>query len=120
MHEPWIERVIREAQEAGKFDNLPGTGERIPDIDQPYEPGWWARRFVARERHREASAELARAIERELPRILSGTVEHEARAGLESLNAEINEHNARAPEGNDLPLLEVDRLLREWAQRRRR
>ena len=120
MHEPWIERVIREAQEAGKFDNVAGTGEPIPDIDRPYEAGWWARRFIARERHREASVDLARAIERELPRILSGTVEHETRAGLESLNVRINEHNAGAPKGNDLPLLDVECLLKEWSQRRSR
>lgn len=118
MHEPWIERVIREAQEAGKFDDVPGTGEPIPDIDRPYEPGWWARRWIARERQREASAELAHAVERELPRVLAGTVEHETRSGLESLNTKIKAHNARATEGNDLPLLDVDRLLKEWTQRR--
>ncbi len=118
MHEPWIERVIREAQEAGEFDNVAGTGEPIPDIDQPYESGWWARRFIARERDRQASVDLARAIERELPRILSGTVEHEVRAGLDSLNARINEHNACTSEGNDLSLLDVDGLLKEWLQRR--
>lgn len=118
MNEPWIERVIREAQQAGKFDGLPGTGEPIPDIDQPYEPGWWARRWITRERHREATHEMAVRIEREVPRVLAGTVERETRVCLESLNTEIAEHNTKAPEGNDLPLLDVDRLLRDWARRR--
>jgi hypothetical protein len=118
MHEPWIERVIREAQEAGEFDDVAGTGEPIPDIGRPYEPGWWARRWIARERQRETTTELARAIEQELPRVLAGTVEQKTRSGLESLNTKIKEHNERAPTGNDLPLLDVDRLLQEWAQRR--
>ena len=118
MHEPWIERVIREAQEAGKFDDVAGSGEPIPDIDQPYDAGWWARRWVARERQRDATIELGRLIERELPRVLAGTVEHKTRSGLESLNTKIREHNQRAQEGNDLPLLDVDRLLEEWAHRR--
>jgi hypothetical protein len=117
MHEPWIERVIREAQEAGKFDDVPGTGEPITDIDQP-EPGWWARRWIAREQQRNASAELTRTIERELPRVLAGTVEHETRAGLESVNTKIKDHNKGVQDGNDLPLLDVDRLLGEWAHRR--
>ena len=118
MHEPWIERVIREAQEAGKFNDVAGAGEPLPDIGQPYEPGWWARRWIARERQREASAELARAIERELPRVMAGTVESKTRAGLESLNTRIKEHNECARDGNDLPLLDVDGLLEEWARRR--
>jgi hypothetical protein len=117
MHEPWVERVIREAQEAGEFDDVAGTGEPIPDIDQPYDPAWWARRFIARERHREASAELARAVDRELPLVLADTVAHRIRSGLESINTRIAEHNASVPVGNDLPLLEVDRLLREWERR---
>ena len=120
MHEPWIERVIREAQEAGEFDDVPGTGERIPDLDRPYDPGWWARRWIARERQRAETAELARFVEHNLPLILAGTVEHKTRSGLESLNAKIKEHNERAPDGNYLPLLDVDRLLEEWVQRRSR
>ena len=119
MTEPWIERVIREAQEAGKFDDVAGTGEPIDDIGRPYDPAWWARRWIARERHREATLELVRAIERQLPVVLAGTVEHDVRAALESLNAQIAAHNGAVEVGNDVPLLDVDSLIREWAQRRR-
>ncbi|HEX2644243.1 MAG TPA: DnaJ family domain-containing protein, partial [Thermoanaerobaculia bacterium] len=31
-----VENRIREAVEEGKFDNLPGIGQPIPDIDEPY------------------------------------------------------------------------------------
>jgi len=63
MNEPWIERVIREAQQAGKFDGVEGAGRPIPDLDRPYEPGWWARKWVHRERQRVATIELTREVE---------------------------------------------------------
>ena len=53
------ERMIREAMEQGKFDNLPGKGKPIPDLDRRLEPGWWAKRCIEAERER-ARAEDAR------------------------------------------------------------
>lgn len=119
MNEPWIERAIREAQQAGKFEGVEGAGHPIPDLDRPYEPGWWARKWVHRERQRVATIELARKIENDLPRVLAGVVEHDVRARLESLNTKIKQHNTSSPGGEALPLLDVDRLLVERAGRRR-
>ncbi len=45
---------IRQAMEEGEFDNLPGLGKPIPDIDEPYDPNWWAKQWMKRER-REAA-----------------------------------------------------------------
>lgn len=118
MHEPWIERVVREAQEAGTFDDVAGAGKPIPDIDQPYDASWWARRWAGAERQRAAAADLARYVAAELPRLLAGTVEHNVRAGLESLNAKIEEHNERVPKVNGLPLLDIEELLTGWVVRR--
>ena len=44
------EQRIREAMALGAFDNLPGAGRPIPDIDQPYEPDWWIKKWLVRER----------------------------------------------------------------------
>ena len=118
MQEPWIERVIREAQEAGVFDDLAGSGQPIPDIDRPYEDSWWARRWIRVERGRAVTAQLATRVQAELPRVLASTVESEVRAGLESLNTRIEEHNSSAPEVNGLPLLDIEALLTGWATRR--
>jgi hypothetical protein len=117
MHEPWIERVIREAQEAGKFDNVAGAGEPIKDLSQPYDPAWWARRWMVSEREREDALELVREIDRRLPQMLTGNVEREVRADLESLNARIEQHNARSCRGNAIPLLDVATLIRERSRR---
>jgi hypothetical protein len=45
-----VENRIREAVEEGKFDNLPGIGQPIPDIDEPYDPNWWIKKWMRRER----------------------------------------------------------------------
>lgn len=48
-----IERIaenrILHAMEEGEFDNLPGFGKPIPDIDEPYDPMWWAKQWIRRE-----------------------------------------------------------------------
>lgn len=44
------ERQIREAMERGEFDNLPGEGQPLDDAGVPYDPAWWAKRWIARNR----------------------------------------------------------------------
>ena len=38
--ESLVEQRIREAQERGEFDDLPGAGKPIPDIDAPHDELW--------------------------------------------------------------------------------
>lgn len=44
-----VEAQIRAAAERGEFDNLPGAGKPIPDLDKPYDEMWWARKLLERE-----------------------------------------------------------------------
>ena len=43
-----VEKQIREAQERGDFDNLPGAGKPL-DLSDSGDPDWWLKRFAARE-----------------------------------------------------------------------
>jgi hypothetical protein len=43
------ENRIREAIEQGQFDDLPGFGQPIADIDEPYDPDWWVKKWIKRE-----------------------------------------------------------------------
>lgn len=62
-----VERIaenrIREAMARGEFDNLPGEGKPIPDIDDPYDPLWWVKSWVRRARLGEA-LRLGHALDR--------------------------------------------------------
>jgi hypothetical protein len=44
------ENRILQAMEEGKFDNLPGFGKPLPDVDEPYDPDWWVKKWVQREK----------------------------------------------------------------------
>ena len=39
-----VEKAIREAQERGEFDDLPGAGKPLKDLGDPDDPLWWLRR----------------------------------------------------------------------------
>ena len=44
-----VEKAIREAQERGEFDNLPGAGKPLPDFGDRDDLMWWVRRYAERE-----------------------------------------------------------------------
>ncbi len=113
--EPWIERKLREAIEAGEFDDLPGKGEPIADIDVPYDADWWVRKWWERNRALDESNALAAEIQRRLLLVLAHRDENEVRAGLEELRAFV----ADAGHGGQLSV-PVDELLAAWRERRSR
>jgi len=116
-HEPWIERIIREAAETGAFDDLEGRGRPIPDLDEPYDPAWWARRWLRRNRELDAVTEVAAEVSRRLPRVLAGGAEVAVRAGLEELNGLIAALDASVEVPARLGPLPIDRILAGWRTR---
>lgn len=44
-----VERQIRLAAERGEFDDLPGSGKPIEDLDDAYDPLWWVKKWAERE-----------------------------------------------------------------------
>ena len=116
--ESFIEQQIREAMEEGAFDNLQGKGQPIPDLGREYDPDWWAKKLIEREKVSvmppalALRRDVAQALER-LPRMRD---EAEVRRVLETLNAQIRKLNATIAEGppTNLAPLDVDALVREW------
>ena len=47
--ETWIDRQVRAGMERGEFDDLPGHGKPIPDVDRPHDELWWVKQKLARE-----------------------------------------------------------------------
>lgn len=66
MKETWIDRLIREATERGELEPHEGVGEPIPDLDKTYDPNWWVKDWVEREKLNEY--ERGRAPRWERPR----------------------------------------------------
>ncbi|MFI6095562.1 DUF1992 domain-containing protein [Lentzea sp. NPDC051213] len=116
--ESWIDKQIREAQERGDFDDLPGAGKPLPGAGEPLEEDWWLKKKV---REEEGSAGLPPSLvlrrEAEAARVLAlaaGT-DDEARAIIEAMNARILDALRKPLSGPPLNLMpfDVDELVRE-------
>src|SRR5215471_7365332 len=46
----WVDAQIRDAMARGEFDNLPGAGKPIEGLDGTYDPEWWVKGLIKRER----------------------------------------------------------------------
>lgn len=48
-YESVVDQRIREAQERGAFDDLPGKGRPLRGLHGPDDPNWWLRSYLERE-----------------------------------------------------------------------
>ena len=120
----WVERQIREATKRGEFDNLPGAGKPIPDLDKPHDELWWVRQKL---RHEDfAWLPPAFAVRKEAEEALEAAAaagsEDEVRRIVADINAKIVEGNRKAASGPPLNLnpFDVERVVQSWRRRRAR
>jgi hypothetical protein len=104
--ESWVDPQIREAQEQGAFDNLPGAGKPLPGLDEPYDPLWWVKQKIRDEKL--SLLPDALEIRLQLDRALESRTEADLREALTALNARIAHLNARVVEGPPTTLAPVD------------
>ena len=116
--ESWVEAQIRVAMEKGAFDNLPGAGKPLPNLDQEYDPLWWVKQLVQRERISmlPPSLKLLRKVEMELAAIEKLDDEAAVRRRVAALNVEIAKVNATVAEGppTRIGTLDVDQVVARW------
>ena len=119
--ESFIEQQIREAMEEGAFDNLEGKGQPIADLGRQYDPDWWAKKLIEREKVSLTPPALAlrRTVEQTLERLPQMRDETQVRRALEAVNAQIRKLNATVAEGpsTNLAPLDIEAIVREWRQR---
>lgn len=46
----YVEVAIQQAMRRGDFDNLPGAGKPLTNLHEAYDPDWWIRRKIEREK----------------------------------------------------------------------
>lgn len=121
-----VERAIREAQERGDFDDLPGAGKPL-DLRDTSDPDWWIKRYAARE-NLDLGGALpgALALRKEAagyPESLADvTREEHVREIIEDYNTRVLADRLRPAVGKLPPLLaktlDVDDLVRQWRELR--
>jgi hypothetical protein len=117
----WVERQIREAIERGEFDNLPGAGKPIPDLDKPHDELWWVKDKLRREQlsYLPPTLALRKEAEDALAAALGARSERQVRRILAAINRKIVEGNRKAASGPPLNLMpfDVDRVVGHWRER---
>ena len=116
--ESWVDRRIREARDRGEFDDLPGTGKPLPDLDRPRDDLWWVKQLMQREQLSITPPTLAlrKAREDALATIAQSSSEETVRRILAELNARIREVNRKATSGppSTLMPLDVEDVVERW------
>jgi Domain of unknown function (DUF1992) len=120
--ESWTEEQIRREQAEGGFERLEGAGKPIPGLDAPYDPLWWIKKLLEREKLSvlPLSLEVRAKVDRAIEEVWRLRGEHEVREHVSAINAEIARANRTTAEGppTSLSPLDVDDVLARWRNRR--
>jgi hypothetical protein len=121
-YESWVEKQIREAQERGDFDNLPGAGKPLRGLESE-DPDWWVKQLVRREGLDMTGAmPPVMALRKEADgfpeSLLDLRTEESVRAVLEDFNRRVKLDRLRPAVGPFPPMLsrtvDVDDMVEQW------
>jgi hypothetical protein len=117
-HESLVDKAIRQAQERGEFDNLPGTGKPIPGAGEPYDENWWVKGLLKRENASVLPPPLAlrKECEELADRMAGERSEIRVREIVADLNDRIRAVRRVAMDGPAIPLptVDVDPVVAAW------
>ncbi|MBF9129344.1 DUF1992 domain-containing protein [Plantactinospora sp. S1510] len=123
-YESRVERQIREAQERGEFDNLPGAGRPLPGHGGTDDENWWIREWVRRENLTglvPTSLKIRKEAEELTERLARESSEQSVRAVVTELNQRIRQARRGLVDGPPVVLrtFDVDEVVETWRRRRR-
>lgn len=120
--ESWIDRQIREAEERGEFDDLPGKGKPLPGLDRPRDDLWWVRRKLKDENlsYLPPSLQIRKDRDEAREQIARARSERAVRQIVADLNERIREANLLALHGPPSTVMPLDEeeTVRTWHERR--
>ena len=120
--ETWVDRQVREAAERGEFDDLPGTGKPIADLERPRDELWWIRQKLRRENlsYLPPTLALRKEAEDAMTAASQAASESEVRRIVGAVNDKIRAANRLPPPGPPLNLVpfDVEDVVRHWRDRR--
>jgi DnaJ homologue, subfamily C, member 28, conserved domain len=116
--ETWIDRQIRQGMENGDFDDLPGHGRPLADLDVIHDEMWWVRKKLRSEQVSFLPPTLAirKELDDTLEAVAAAGTEAEVRRLVAGINARIRQVNATATAGppSTVGPLDVERVLERW------
>jgi len=119
--ETWIDRQIRDGMERGEFDELPGHGKPLADVDRSRDELWWVRQKLQREGVSYLPPTLAvrKDLDEAREQIAATSSEAEVRRIVEAINVKIRRVNSQATTGppSNLMPLDVEQVVADWTPR---
>ena len=116
--ETWIDRQIRVGMERGAFDDLPGHGKPVPDLDKPRDELWWVRDKVRRENatHVPPAVQVRRELDATLAAIAVAPSEQAVRDLVAGINERVRWVNSRPIAGppSTVAPLDAEAEVRAW------
>ena len=123
-YESAVDRLLREAQERGEFDNLPGAGKPLPGAGGEYVEDWWVRDWLQREGATDGVLPPTLALRRDREdldrRVDRLRDERAVRDYVAVLNDQIRKARIGLMDGPPtlLPPVDADDVVRGWRERR--
>jgi hypothetical protein len=119
----YVEIAIQQAIRRGDFDNLPGAGKPLNNLNQTYDPNWWIRQKIERENITGLGppALTLRTENAELDdRLDKAASERAVREILEDFNKRVIEARRQLLGGPPVvtPTRDVDAEIERWRERR--
>lgn len=118
----WVDLEIEQAQRRGEFDNLPGAGKPLKNLDRD-DPDWWVKGLIEREKlDMSAALPTVMALRQErrgFPESLAGMSDEVAvRERLEDYNARVIADRRKPVVGPNSPAVagrvDVEEMVRAW------
>jgi len=122
-YETRIDRQLREAQERGEFDNLPGTGKPLPNRGEHLDDEWWIKGLVQRE-SLAGALPPALALRKEIEELPARVAPKQTEAAVRGVVTELNDRIMLARRGpvNGPPVtlspVDADEVVRAWRSAR--
>jgi hypothetical protein len=120
QQQTWVDVQIRQAQERGDFENLPG--KPIEGLGGDHDPDWWLKKLVERERIAVLPPSIAlRKEDAELDaRLDTINVERDVRREVEEFNERVIKARYSLSAGPPLITMprDVDETVAAWRERR--
>jgi hypothetical protein len=118
-YESWIDKQIREAQERGEFDDLPGTGKPIPNRNELYDENWWLKQWIEREQITgmvPTSLKIRKEAEELMETLAKVSDESAVRRIVAGLNERIDRARRSQVDGPPVFLepFDVDEVVAQW------
>ncbi|GAA2210440.1 DUF1992 domain-containing protein [Nonomuraea monospora] len=121
--ESWIDRQIREAEERGEFEDLPGKGKPLPGEGRHLDEMWWIKQKIESEglsMPLPPTLALRKDAEEALRQARGARSETEVRRIVEEINERIRKAIRTGLPGPPLNLMpfDVDQVVSEWRKAR--